>query len=307
MQARADIADALWDLPEALAGPLRACSRGEMSPNLALMQLCLAAPDAQAIDNALRRLAAPDATPLGELAVLWRTVPAAFDRVKRVAGVVDHDGQGASPEAQLAACARGFDRAAELSPEAGVALYSLGSPELLEDATREVVGAMRGWGLLRTDSHVVEIGCGAGRFVAALAPQVGFVTGIDISGAMLGVAERRCGAFPNVRLCQSSGLDLSMCGDGRMDLVFAADSFPYIVQCGPELARRHFEEAARILKPGGFFLIVNYSYRGNLEKDRRELTENAAANGLTLLRAGTGDFKLWDGATFLMRRNVETG
>ena len=308
MQAQAEITDALRDMPEALAGPLRACLRGETSPNLALMQLCLAAPNAQAIEDALGRFpAAHDPTPLAELARLWRTVPGAFDSVQRVAGVVDHEGEAASPEVQLAAFARGFDRAAELSPEAGVALYSLGSSELLDAATEEVVGTMRGWGLLRTDSHVLEIGCGAGRFLAALAPQVGSVTGIDISGAMLGVAQSRCSAFPNVRLCLSSGRDLSMCGDGEMDFILAADSFPYIVKCGVELARRHFEESARILRPGGFFLIVNYSYRGNLEDDRRELSENAAAHGFTLLRVGMGDFKRWDGVSFLMRRNAETG
>ena len=64
-----------------------------------------------------------------------------------------------------------------------------------------------------------------------------------------------------------------------------------------------FRGSRPILKPGGFFLVINYSYRGSLMDDRRDLIANAAANGLSLVRQATGDFKLWDGATFLMRRN----
>ena len=247
MSRQADVIEALRDIPLSLCAPLLACARGETPPNMALMQLCLAASDEEAIDDALHHAACArvPCAAIDALCALWRATPGAFSTVKRVAGAVDHRARDVSPEAQLAVFADAFDRAADVSPEAGAALYSLGSAELLDAATQEVVAYMRGSNLLDADSAVFEIGCGAGRFLAALAPHVRAVTGIDISGAMLDAAARRCAAFPNLRLYRSNGRDLAMCGASCIDLVLAIDSFPYIVQCGPELARRHFEEAAR--------------------------------------------------------------
>src|ERR687883_674221 len=139
--------------PERLRGPLERCARGELPPNVALMRLL-----------ALRRI--------------WKANPQAWSVVKAALDGVEHGGAAATPEEGVAHWAALFDRAAAVSPEASVAPYPLGSAELLDAATDEIVRRMRAWGLLGPGRAVLDIGCGIGRLAAALAPEVGQVTGI---------------------------------------------------------------------------------------------------------------------------------
>jgi SAM-dependent methyltransferase len=285
----------LGDIPEPLRTPILACSRGEMSPNLALMHLCIAAQDAASVARAV------DASGLDQLASLWRSKPGAFDLVK---AVISTDSAKASQDESLQACAATFDAAAALSPEASVALYSLGDGELLAAATAEIVAAMQSWGLLANAPVVLEIGCGNGRFLEALSPLVSQAIGLDISSAMISAAKSRCAALPNVQVHQTNGTDLTAAEDASIDLVLAIDSFPYIVRCGAALVSRHFVEAKRVLRPGGGLLIVNYSYRGNAELDRRDVAENARDAVLAVLWNTAGAFRLWDGVAYLLEKPV---
>jgi ubiquinone/menaquinone biosynthesis C-methylase UbiE len=63
-----------------------------------------------------------------------------------------------------------------------------------------------------------------------------------------------------------------------------------------------FAESARVLKPGGQLVILNYSYSEDDDADANEVRSLAAANGLEVCLAGTRPFKLWDGLAFLMRK-----
>ena len=69
----------------------------------------------------------------------------------------------------------------------------------------------------------------------------------------------------------------------------------------------HFGEAARVLRAGGDFVILNLSYRGDLELDREDARRLADAAGLRVLRNGTGDLRLWDGTTFHLRKPERSG
>jgi SAM-dependent methyltransferase len=89
-----------------------------------------------------------------------------------------------------------------------------------------------------------------------------------------------------------------------VDLVLAADVFPYLVQAGGELAARHIAEAGRVLKPGGTLAVLNYSYRGDLELDRRELAEAARQAAFTNVEEPHPTFGHWDGSVFLMRKRA---
>jgi hypothetical protein len=71
---------------------------------------------------------------------------------------------------------------------------------------------------------------------------------------------------------------------------------------GEDLARIHVEEASRVLRPGGALLVLNYSYRGDLEADRRDVRALFDAAGLTTERDGTQDFALWDASAYLGRK-----
>jgi len=117
---------------------------------------------------------------------------------------------------------------------------------------------------------------------------------------MLAEARRRNPGRSNLLLVRSSGRDLTMFADGSFELVLAVDSFPYLHLS--DIAEPMFGEAARLLAPGGSLAILNYSYRDDFEADRRDLDRLAGEQGLEVVRRGTRDFVLWDGASFVLRR-----
>ena len=88
----------------------------------------------------------------------------------------------------------------------------------------------------------------------------------------------------------------------RFDLVLAVDSFPYVHQAGPEVVETYFHEAARVLGPGGEFVILHFSYRDSTEADRAEVRKLCRAAGFTVVMNGAQPFKLWDGVAFRMRK-----
>lgn len=295
-----------------MADPLRpildAYLAGGVPPNIALMRLCMEAASRDAVRAAIAEAGASGvsqgaADRLAALASLLEQHPSAFATIRAVMREAEHDRPAGSPDDAVAHWAAVFDRLAREQPEAGVALYALGSPDLLDAATGEIVVALRGWGLIEADRRVLEIGCGIGRFVRALAPEVSQVTGIDISAEMVAAARARCAGLANVRLEVGSGRDLAPCGEGAVDLVLAADVFPYLVQAGGDLAGRHVAEARRVLRPGGTLAILNYSYRGDLEADRREVRARAGETGFSVEEPRPA-FRYWDGSVFLLRKGV---
>ncbi|WP_245496572.1 class I SAM-dependent methyltransferase [Lichenibacterium ramalinae] len=290
-----------------LAAALLGRLRGDVPPNVALMHLLMAAPSRDAAEQALAEaglaaaeLAAAELAEgagrgLAEVARLFAAHPDAWRTVHAVADSVDHAPDLASPEATLAHWRDGFDRLAAASPEAGVALYALGDAGLLAQATAEVVGTLEAWGLLGPERDALDLGCGMGRFAEALAPHLRGVLGIDLSAGMVAEARRRS-RHGNVRYAVGTGRDLDGVADGSRHLVLAADVFPYLVEAG--LAERHVAEIARVLRPGGAAVILNYSYRG----DPAGLTAAAARHGLSLERAGDRPLRLWDATAFVLRR-----
>jgi SAM-dependent methyltransferase len=265
------------------------------------MRLLMVAHGPDEVDVLLREAArwagrGPSAGWVARIDRLWRENPGAFGLVKSVLDGVEH---GERAEADWASV---FDRLARAAPDGGVALYALGNPDLLRAATAEVVERLDGWGLLAPEARVLEIGCGAGRYLQALSPRVGRVHGLDIARGMIERARERCAGLGNVAVSLANGRDLGGLPDGGFDLVLAADVFPYLVQAGPEAVEAQVAEIGRVLRPGGELVVLNLSYRGDLELDRAELAEIAARHGLADLRVSEGDFALWDAASFRLRR-----
>lgn len=275
---------------------LVACGNGELAPNLALMHLILASGSAAEAEAALRAAmanATETARPRLAAAVeLWQETPGAFAAVKAVARC------GRPDSATVADWKGAYDQAATLSPEAAVALYSLGRSDVLEAASSEIVEDLTRRALVFAGASVLEIGCGIGRLLPALGARARQVVGMDISPAMLSEARRRCEQCTNLLLVQGTGEDLAPFADASFDLVLAIDSFPYIVAAGPHLAAGHMAEAARVLRPGGALVIINYSYRRDDDLDRRDLARLARDSGLAMRRNGARDFELWDGLAF---------
>lgn len=289
-------------MEDGVAGILERFLAGSIPANVAAMQLLAEAgspADAEAA-VASRLSAEADETAaekLRGLRKLLRANPTAWHTIRTVLAQADHTGA-----AKPAGWSDTFDRIARFSPEAGAALYTLGSPELLRAATDEVVARLREWGLPGPGRTLLEIGCGYGRLSLALAGDFARVIGLDVSAEMIAEARRRGAAHANVSFARSSGEDLSDIESGAADVVLAADVFPYLVSAGQDLAFRHVGEAGRALRPGGALVIFNYSYRRNEALDREEIRLAFAAAGLCLQRDGTRDLALWDAQTYLGRK-----
>ena len=112
---------------------------------------------------------------------------------------------------------------------------------------------------------------------------------------MIDEAQRR-NRRSNVRFVAGSGRDLGGVEAAAFDLVLAADVFPYLVGAG--LADRHVADMARVLRPGGAAVILNYSYRSDPSLDGRDVAASAALHGFAVERAGERPFRLWDAAVF---------
>ncbi len=140
--------------------------------------------------------------------------------------------------------------------------------------------------LLPRDCVVADLGCGTGQVIAALAPNVKQVIGVDNSPAMLKATKKRAGDFANVDLrrgdLEALPIDDALC-DGALLLL----ALTYVAD-PPTVIR----EMSRILKPGGRAVIVDLlphdrdDFRRQMEQqtsgfDPKQLTAQLTAAGLT--------------------------
>lgn len=303
---REEIEERLAEIqPESLRELFVDCVTGEISPNIALARLLLSSGRVEEVEELVAEAARLWGRPLDpNLRELARLLHDHREGCLQVAAMLREHPEPIYParDETVDLYRRFFDKAVAESEEVSVAAYALGDPALLSEVTREIVDLLGRWKLLGPERAALEIGCGIGRIQAALAPHLAEVHGIDISPGMIEAARRRCAGLPNVHLATTPGRDLSQFPDERFDLVFAADSFPYIHQAGRAVVRSHFEEAARVLRPGGDFVIFQYSYRDDRTDDRHEFRVNAIGAGLTVAMAGARPFKLWDGTAFHARK-----
>jgi len=135
----------------------------------------------------------------------------------------------------------------------------------------------------------VDLGCGTGDLLAAMKIHAQKVIGVDRSPRMLEEARKRFTGGDNIeiRLGELEHLPL---GDGEADLAVVSLVLQYLDR--PEAA---FPETARILKPGGCFVIADFQRHTHeaLQKtygarrlgfDETEIREWLTANGFRLDR-----------------------
>lgn len=99
--------------------------------------------------------------------------------------------------------------------------------------------------------RVLEIGCGAGRVTRALAGLFGEVHGVDVSGEMVKLAGQALAGFPNARVYQNNGRDLSVVPDEPFDFAFSSIVFQHIPS--RDVIASYVREVHRLLRPGGLF------------------------------------------------------
>jgi ubiquinone/menaquinone biosynthesis C-methylase UbiE len=290
------------------------CLSGTLSPAVALMQLLIETEDATevrtVVDEVTRRAAslsrAGDSLVRDRVDDLTQLVIENEPGCEKIADMlranVDSPEPAPSVEEGIAFCERLFDWSVQQSEEASVALYSLGNPQLLERATREIIAQLELWEVISPEKVVLDIGCGIGRIAAELAPRVKEVHGIDVSGRMIETALRRCAALSNVRLMKSSGRDLREFADESVDAAIAVDTFPYLNQSGHALVSTFFAESARVLRKGGDFVILNYSYTGDDATNAQDVAALAKQHGFDVIVNGERPFNIWDGSAYHLRK-----
>lgn len=236
-----------------------------------------------------------DGAPLPETGPVADLVRAHPERVEQARALV---AAGLDPPDSVEGARALFDRLAAQAPEAGVALYSLGAPELLDAATAEMVQVIADWHPL-AGATVLDFGCGIGRVARAMAARGAEVIGLDVSPVMIAEARRRGG---EARYLVGDGRRLCGIADQSIDVMLAADSFPYLVASG--LLDDHLAEARRVLRPGGSLIVFNWSYRGSLDADAEEAQRLARAHGLDVVRSAERPFAIWDAAGFQLVRGA---
>ena len=112
-------------------------------------------------------------------------------------------------------------------------------------------------------ASVLEVGCGTGNYIAALGRLAGSVcVGIDPSQGMLLEARRQTQDIP-LSIGSAEKLDFP---DDTFDLVFSVDVIHYV-----QGRQAFFEEAKRVLKPGG--LVCTATDSEWIIRNRRPLSE----------------------------------
>jgi SAM-dependent methyltransferase len=174
---------------------------------------------------------------------------------------------------------------------------------LAESATRELVERFEAWGLLGRERRTLQLGCGAGRMQAALSPRVALAAGADASPELIARARWCCSRLPNTRHEVADSHDLSVFADGSFQLVYALDPAPSIVVSGDARVTSTLAEVARVLAPGGGFVIVEPASRSS-EPDAAagDLEHRARAHGLERVVSEDGPLRHRDGVSYRMRR-----
>lgn len=103
---------------------------------------------------------------------------------------------------------------------------------------------------LSTDQHVLEIGCGTGTTALKLCPGVGHLTGTDISGRMIEIAQEKAQnqAVNNVTFAKQTIDDIAT-GSDRYDVVLGFNILHLLDQPEDAIAALH-----KVIKPGGMFI-----------------------------------------------------
>ena len=141
------------------------------------------------------------------------------------------------------------------------------------------------WGLshvaIGRNSTILDIGCGGGRTIAKLAAMTNAkVVGVDPSSASIGVASKLNKHVINsnrVEIRQVSVSDLPF-AEATFDLITAVEAHFWWPDLPTDVGR-----VARVLKPGGTFLIIAEVYRGSTARNARMIEKYLPEVGLQLM------------------------
>ena len=115
---------------------------------------------------------------------------------------------------------------------------------------RRLIGAnwQPGW-------RALEIGCGIGRVMRALAPYVAEIHGVDVSADMIRQSREWLSGVAHAHTHENSGVDLALFDAAYFDFVYAYVAFQHMPR--PVFAA-YLRDARRVLRPGGLIAFQIY-------------------------------------------------
>jgi ubiquinone/menaquinone biosynthesis C-methylase UbiE len=117
---------------------------------------------------------------------------------------------------------------------------------------------------ITAEDHVLDLGCGIGNILIALAERVDFSrppVGVDVSPDLVRIGEReiaQAGLRDRIQLQVSPATRLPF-EDGSFDVVLTSHVLKHL---DDEALLASFREVARILRPGGRFLLWEFEKNG---------------------------------------------
>jgi ubiquinone/menaquinone biosynthesis C-methylase UbiE len=125
------------------------------------------------------------------------------------------------------------------------AVYQIRDARRRRQLVRDALGAAAG-------ERILDVGCGPGFYCQEIAAEVGpsgVVVGVDSSGPMLALAERRCNEKANVDLRVADVASLPV-HDGEMDAALCVQVLEYVRE-----PTRALSGIRRALRPGGRIVV----------------------------------------------------
>lgn len=186
----------------------------------------------------------------------------------------------------------------DLMVQLGARFYLGGSERALRHLTADLAQLQRG-------EAVLDVGCGTGTLAMIAKERVGsegHVSGIDPSASLLATALRKAAR---------SGLSLDFQLGAIEQLPFPDQSFDVVLssmmmhQLPDDLKRQGLAEIARVLKPGGRLLVLDFRrsvHGGPWNSDIQDMPPLMQAAGFSLLETGETGFR---GLGFALGRTAE--
>jgi ubiquinone/menaquinone biosynthesis C-methylase UbiE len=119
-----------------------------------------------------------------------------------------------------------------------------------------VLGSMALSGKPFNEQHLLDIGCGTGTFLDIVKERVATVSGLEYNDGMIAQARARLGSSANIRKLVQGSADTQPFEDESFDVCTINQVIHHFPQDDNyAFCLRSFQEAYRVLKPGGVFVI----------------------------------------------------